>query len=418
MTTVPIGVGAYDRKSAKEPEIQLINRFLEGDPTNLVEHTALLSRFGTKGLGYFPPNTSTGIIRGLYSKEGLFDSNLFVVSGNNLYRRMTDGTRQQITGTVHGTGRPYLTWVRGAGYQRLVISDGQLLQYYDGGSHATGILTTTATPTNQVIEIAGTYYSWHATDVDYNSPDGTAAHPFLALLGSDPLVSMENMLNFAGVPGVDFSSALGAANTVVTALADTSTTPSTKLTLTAISEGTDGNLITTSVYSGASMSWSGATLTGGGIHALHGIYVPTGETIGPVCTLDSFVLCAVNNSQKFFYLRPASVIIDALDFDYKESNPDFIVDMVRMGDFAVIVGSGSTEFWYATGDSNQPLAPVDGRTMARGAVEGTVLELNGETILVGNDEVVYAIGNGMRRISNHGIEERIRTQIRREKGIT
>lgn len=224
MTNLPLGVGAYKRTYGGEPEIELKNRFLEQNPTNLIEKIALLTRCGTNELNAF----SGGQNRGQFTKPGLFGGDLFVVSGPNLWRYAEDGTKRQIVGTINGTGHPITTWQKGIGYERLFIGDGLLLQYYEGGSHAAGSLTLSGTISNQVITIAGVYYSWNAA-VDTNAPDGSATHPWLANPGTDPLVAMANLLNFNGTRGVDFSSALGGPNTVVSG---SSAPPSAQGTLT------------------------------------------------------------------------------------------------------------------------------------------------------------------------------------------
>ena len=417
MTTVPLGIHAYKRTFGGEPEIKLINRFVEADPSNLRERTALLSRAGTKLLAYFYGINTLIAPRGLYSKPGLFNNDLFVVTGTSLYRYSEAGVRISISSDIGGTGRPFMVWDRGSNYQRMFISDGQLLSYYDGGSHATGILTSTVTPTNQILQIGTTYYGWNAS-VNANSPNGTATNPFLCKFGTDPMLSMANMLNFVGVRGTDFSTVIGGPSTVVTAVASGGS-PATILTLSAISDGTDANTVATAVFSGAAgLSWGAATLLGGGNHALFGVAVPTGEGISALANLNHFIMCAVTNSQKIFYLRPASVTMGALDFASKESNPDPVVDMITAGDFVYVIGSGSTEVWYATGQNASPLGPVLGRTAARGALAGTAVNIRDDIFLVGDDGVVYSMLNGPVRISDHAIEERIRTQLRREKGLT
>jgi hypothetical protein len=159
-----------------------------------------------------------GSIRGLFAKKGLMNGDLFVVSGANLWRYAADGTKTQITGIVNGTGHPYIAWMKGIGYEYLFIADGLRLQYYAGGSHATGTLTLSGGAiTDQIIEIGGVYYSWNS-DVTSGTEDGTSANPWLANPGTDPLVAMANLLNFNGVPGVDFSENLTGPSTAVTAV--------------------------------------------------------------------------------------------------------------------------------------------------------------------------------------------------------
>lgn len=399
------------------PEIVLKNRFVEQTPTNLKEHTSLLTRPATKLLEYFPADSQTGKVRGTYSKAGVFNSDLFVVSGKNFYRY--DGTTvQQIQGEILGSGSPRVGFVRGAGYERLFIADSLLLNFYDGGTHATGTMTDdgSATFTSAVVQIGTTYYGWNS-NVDNNSPDGSAAHPFLCLPGGTHAQYLENMMNmimFVGTRGVDFSTTLTTANLQVTA-----TSSATTLTLTAKSGNTDGNAIATAVTGDAHLSFANATLTGGGVHALHGVPIPDGEGVSLVAVLNSFVWVGVNDSQKFYYVRPGETTVDALDFANKESQPDPLSDLVVIGDVMVVIGTASTEFWSATGDNDNPFAPITGRTLSRGAVPGTAVAIDEATImLVGNDNRVYSVSGVPNVVSDHGIEERIRRQLRREAGIT
>lgn len=420
MTTVPLGQGAYKRQFAGEPEIKLENRFLETQPLNMKEHTGLLSRSGTAALVAI-----AGLGRGNYSLEGLFGGDLFTVAGSTLYRYNSAGTQTTITGLINGTGNPTVAWMKGIGYEYLFIADGLLLQYYAGGTAAAGTLTfTPGAITNQVIEIGGTYFSWNA-NVDNNAPAGTALHPWLAKLGGTDAISLTNMaklLDFNGTRGVDFSTALGGPNTLVTA---PTTALTTTLTVTARTTLAAGNAITTSVYSGAGLAWGGATLSGGNVHALQGVAVPDGLGIQALASVSSYVLASVANSQKFFWLNPGAVTIDPLNFAEKESHPDNIVDMVMQGDTIIICGDGSTENWNATGVLASPFAPYEGRVYMRGAVAGTLVLVKDSVILVGDDGVVYSIGYGfgttaqwgVHRVSTHGIEERIRTQLRREQGL-
>lgn len=419
MTNLPLGVGAYKRNYAKEPEIKLINRFLEKAPTNLKEKIALLTRPGTKKLETFAPTTSLGRIRANYSLKGLFDSDLFVVSGSRLYRY--DGTtKTTISGTLGGEqdDAPRQTWAKGEGYQHLWIADGTHLHYYPGGTHASATLTYDGSGSyaTDVLIIEGVYYTWSAT---LNDPldDGTIAHPFKAMNTGSLLDRMADMLNFSGVPGVDFSLTLGGANTLVTAEV---TTPTTVLTVTARSGETDGNAIDVTLGGGASgnLAWSSATLIGGGTHTLHQVLTPDGVAINAVTSLNGFVLASVAFSQRFYIIRPGETEIDAGLFAAKEGSADPIIDMATVGDVAIIAGSGSTEYWSATGDNDAPLAPIQGRAIARGIVPGTLVVVDdGTYCVVSSDWKVYSVSDAPRPISDNGIEERIRRQLRREAGL-
>lgn len=409
MVALPLGKGAYRRDYASEPEIQCLNRFFEVNPTNTTDGTALLARPGTTPL--VSPGAD-GIPRGFFSAPGLHSGDLFFVVGKTLYRYRPDGTLITIGGEVLGNGKPSMTFMTGAGYQRLFIADGTLLQYYAGGSKGTSVLTVSGTITNQVIRIGSSYFSW-SSDVSGNA-SGTSSSPWLAKLGANNAESLANMvklLAFTGVRGVDFSANLGGQNGDVTAVST-----STTMTVTSKSDLAAANSIATTVFSGTGLSWGTATITGAGTHVLQGIAMPDGLAAQSVAALAGHVLVSVANSGRFYWVKPGEVVIDPLNFATAESQPDNIVDMMSVGDTVWIIGDGSTEAWYATGDLNAPFAPTRGRVYARGVVPGTAVRIKDQVILVGSDGIVYAIGGGVQRVSHHGIEERIRKQLERERG--
>jgi hypothetical protein len=109
-----------------------------------------------------------------------------------------------------------------------------------------------------------------------------------------------------------------------------------------------------------------------------------------------------------FFLEPGSTTVNTLDFFSKESNPDPVLDLLTAGDVFIAAGAGSIETWYPTGNADAPFAPIEGRTIARGIVDGSLVLVQDTPVFVGADGVVYAVGQGLTRISNHGIEERIR----------
>lgn len=418
MTTLQLGYSAYRRNYGKAPEIRLENRFLEKAPQNLRENTTLLTRPGTKHLADFPNSDPDGHIRANYAMTGLFNGDLFTVSGDRLWR--FDGTtRTAILGTIGGDGydAPRYAWAKGEGYEHLFLADGTRLYFYPGGTHAKGVLTYDGSGSydTDVLIIGGTYYTWSATLTDPDD-DGTSAHPFKAKNSGDLFENMVKLLKFEGTPGVDFSLTLGGPSPIVRG----KKISSTELEITALSEEDDGDLITTSLGSGASgnLSWGDTHLDNGGNHVLHQIATPEMVGITALASLNGFVLCSVANSQRFYWIRPGEVSIDPLDFAAKESGPDPIVDMMTVGDIVVVAGTGSTEYWASTGDNALPVAPIQGRTTSAGIVPGTLTVINeGTYCCVGSDWRVYAVGDGPVPISDNGIEERIRRQLRREAGL-
>lgn len=416
MATLPLGLGAYRRTFANEPEIRLENRYVEAAPTNLKEHVALISRPGTQGLATFDPDVAGAKLRGYYSKKGLFNNDLFIVSGANFWRY--DGTTKiHIVGVVHGTDSPRVTWMKGIGYEYLFIADGTALYYYNGGSHASGVLTSDGTQNHAAVITIGTaHYTWAGSLSDPAS-DGSVTHPWVVKPGATAAEDVSNLVDtiiFDGTPGTDFSLNLTGPSLVVTA----NLTSADVMTATYVDNSTAGNSIATT-ETGSHFSWGAATLAGGGTHALVQVPLPDGQLAESVANLASFVQVSVGNTQKFYWIEPGSTTIDPENFAEKESAPDPIIDMATVGDVLILAGSGSLEFWQATGDTDEPFAPIEGRAMSRGIVPGSLVVVDeGTFIMVGNDWRVYSVGASALPISDHGIEERIRVQLRREAGLT
>lgn len=430
-----MGQGAYERLAAGVPEIVLRNRYVELAPTNLREHSMLLSRPATTPQLTFDPgdfSETFGSMRGNYFFGGLFDDSMFVVCGENLYRIHPDMSVTAIAGVINGTGHPEVGWQKGAGYERLFITDGLLLQFYAGTSGAKGTLTLSGTVTDGVdkFEVGGVYYTWGAS---FSGSDaGTSANPFVVNpTDTNSNVDALNQLVLAimdsGTPGVDYSATISGPNTQVSAVSNAPFPPAaTSVVFSALNPGAGGNAITTTVTGGAALAFGAATLQNGGIEALEGVTMPDGVAASTLTQVSSYVLVGVAKSQMFYWINPGEIVIDPLDFASKESSPDDIVSMRTVGDQAIIMGEVSTENWYATGDLTAPFAPIEGRVYQRGAISGTPCVVNEGVMLVGDDGAAYEIGYtyggttdwGVHRISNHGIEERIRRQIRREQGLT
>jgi len=409
MPQIPLGRQAYQRDFANEIEIQCLNRFFETNPTNPEDQVSLLARPGSTPL---VTTSDVGLVRGFYSHPGFFNGDLFFVTGTSMYRYTTTGTLIPISSYIENQGQVSMTFMIGAGYEYLFITDGTLLQYYKGGVKGTSVLTVTGSITNQVIQIGANYYTWGTSP--HGVAAGTAASPWVATLGGTTAQSLQNMVNllsFTGALGTDFSSNLGGQNPDVTAVVSGNT-----IVLTSKSDLSSANSIATTVYSGTGMAFGTTTITGAGVHVLYGIEMPNGLPVKSCASLASHVLLSITGSNQFYFLRPGSLVVDPLDFATAESQPDVLQDLVTVGDTVWMIGEGHTEAWYATGDSLSPFQPTQGRVYDRGAVPGTAVKVKDEVIIVGFDGIVYSIGRGVQRISHHGIEERIRTQLKRESG--
>ena len=407
MTTLPLGQGAYDRQYGRMPEVEMVNRFFEEDPTNQAEGSALLTRPCTAVL----TAAGAGPIRKLFSVPGAFGGDLFIVSGEQLFR--WDGTTlTPITGTISGTGEPEMAVVTGLDFEHLFIADGLVLSLYRGTSFATGTLTLTpSTPPDiaaQTVQIGTTYYQWAATLT--GTPDGSSGDPFQVLVGADDAGSIANLqaaINASGTAGVEYSSTISSPNTQVRASEITATT----LTAQALERGTGGNSIATTV-TGAQLAWGAATLENGGLNVLNGVELPNGEGVSSVTSLGAFTVAVVANSQRWYFVRPGEVTIASLDFFAAEDEPDEIVAARQVGDVVIFFGQSSVETWYLTGDitaDGDAFLPVDGQAYSIGCVPGTIVKIKDFVMFVGTDNIVYRMSGAPTPIRNNsGIFERIR----------
>ena len=82
MVKIPLGTSIHQRSIAKQPEIRLLNRFFEMNPTNLVDQVSLLVRpyiAALDNIGYWPITNS-------FSQDGTLDGDAFMLSDNDMYR--------------------------------------------------------------------------------------------------------------------------------------------------------------------------------------------------------------------------------------------------------------------------------------------------------------------------------------------
>lgn len=240
------------------------------------------------------------------------------------------------------------------------------------------------------------------------------------------MVDFGNGYSLTNPPVVSF---VGGGGSGATAMATVgSPSPGQVVVFTALTPGTGGNAVPFVVTGGTALVASSATLINGGVDALLGCEIPGGLAPCSLSQVSSYVVVAINDSQQFYWINPGDVTIDALNFASKESSPDNITHVRAVGDQLLVIGEKSTENWYATGNLAAPFAPVEGRVYARGAITGTPVVVDDGIFMVGDDGRVYSIGFqsgdatdagwGVTRVSNNGIEERIRYQIRREAGLT
>lgn len=138
------------------------------------------------------------------------------------------------------------------------------------------------------------------------------------------------------------------------------------------------------------------------------ISMPDNRDVTDIDSLNGYTLIGTP-SGRFYWLPPGSDTVDALDFATAESQPDGNVAVRRLGDEIWFFGSKSVEPWQATGDQDLPFSPVPGRQYDRGCLaRDTVRRFDNTLVWVGENCVVYKAAGVPQRISNNGIEERLR----------
>jgi hypothetical protein len=345
---IPLGTTDFSRSAGGMPDIDLINRYFEIDPTNQDDQVALLSR---PALQMFW-QAGDGPIRQVYSQPGTFGDALFFVSGDTVFKLKPDFTQTTI-GTL-GTTDANVSMTATPTYQ--FIADGDALYYYTENDYARGTLTATGAIVNGDKVVVGTVtYQFTSGDVDTGTPLGTAGAPWLVALGATTQISLENLFDAiaaTGEAGTTYSTALEANLDVAVVSSDATT-----LVIRAAEAGTGGNTVVTT-ETGANIAWGAATLANGGGTVFDEVDVPDGDGIISVGFIAQFVICVVSQGQgkngRYYWIEPGEIIIDPLNYATAEKAPDPVWQVVVSGDKFWLPGSSSIEVWYPAGD---PLAP-------------------------------------------------------------
>jgi len=399
---VPLTRTTWRRDYAGGVQLQLLNRFFEEDPSSTIDDTALIARPGTDSYRAF----GSGTMRGNFTQQGFFGGDLFVASGQTLYR--WDGTTETaITGVLSAEDTPVsITYQASPGVERLWIADGATLYYYEGDTKSRGNLDAdealNVSP-GDVVLIDTVYYEFVASGVDAGTPAGTLADPWLVLIGATSEFSLSNLsaaIGNTGTPGGTYSTALLANPNV-----EVRRLEQYRLNVQAVVPGAGGDTIVTTTTA-ANLTWGAATLENGGLDILTPVDVPEGGTEAAVSltTLAAYVIVSVAGSQRMYFIRPGEFWIEV--FAEAESEPDVVLQVVTVGSSFWALGESTIEPWTATGDADIPFAPIQGRQMSYGIVAGTALVLEDRVIYV-DDKGIVRDSSGA-RISTHGIEEEIR----------
>lgn len=415
VTSVTFFPSLSARQVAAEPVITLKNRFAEQNPRLNDSPVSLIARPRLKKF----VEVGTGHIRKVFSTPGVFNDDLFVVSGLKLYRGGYGGTfsdkgtiSTQLTGGVSmcavapiGT-TPAFLW----------IAEGGILWVYTDNGQAMGHLEVTGTlANNDTFVIGGVYYKLTTGSVDTGTPNGSSGTPYLVnkgLSNGDAITNLYNAINATGVAGTDYSTNIVDPHATVFA----GSSSSTDLYVYAIEYGTAGNSIAVSETS-ANAAWTAATLAGGGSEQLRQVQVPGDVGAISVAQINSYVIVVpiqtTDLKGQFFWVNPGETKIDPTDFATAERSPDGINQVVVFGEMFWLMGQNTTEPWITTGDATAPMERFKGVLYDRGSWEGAAIQVKDSLVTIDEDGGVWVISGGSNRVSTPDIEEKIRRAIQK-----
>jgi len=416
---LPFARSDFIRGVADVPRVALRNRFVEPNP---VLNNGEGSAIARPGMVKFA-EVGVGPIRGLFSAPGLFNEDLFVASGQSLYRVSSVDGSDTLIGQISQQTVGDVSWAAVANIGetpgRLFLASGGILWVYtqngeaQGQLEATGIIVAT-----DVVRIGGVYYQFVAGSVDAGTPAGTVGSPWLVALGTGNGTAIANLyaaINGTGDVGVQYSTALEP-HPEVRATAFTAS----DLFVNANVAGAGGNVIVTT-ETGAGLAWGAGTLTGGGQPQLRQVTLPNNEGAISVASINSYVIVVPEQSDdfesvgKFYWIVPGETVIDGLDFANAERSPDKILQVRVFGNLFWLLGQETTEPWVTTADPDAPMQRYQSILYDRGSWEGTAVQVKDSLIVVDQDGAVFMISGGQNRISSPSIEERVRKAILTQK---
>lgn len=420
--TVPISVGTFERLVARTPTVPFHNRFVEQNPVLNESAITALARPAMKKF----IEVGTGPGRSVFSAPGLFNDQLFVVSGVFLHTVNRAGVTSTVS-QMSTIGVGDVSWAPvapiGDGPARVFLTEGGILWVYTDDGEAAGVLQASGAALNgdQVV-IDTVYYEFTNASVDAGTPDGTNLNPWLVDLGATTSAAFQNLYNAinaeGGTPGTDYSTAATAHPTV-----RATNVTAADLFVNARDPGVTGNTIATT-ETGANLAWGGGTLSGGGDEQLRQVLVPDDAGAVSVAHINGYVIVIpvqledLKTVGRFYWIDPGETFIDPLNFATAERSSDKVHQVRVYGNMFWLLGENTTEPWQTVGDPDAPMQRFQSILFDRGSWEGTAVQVKDSLIVVDEQGGVFQIAGGQKRISRPDIEERIRKAMLEEARLT
>lgn len=149
--------------------------------------------------------------------------------------------------------------------------------------------------------------------------------------------------------------------------------------------------------------------------SVNDVAMPDGVGVIDVAVINSYVIVipaqGAGINGRFYWVKPAAVIVDALDFATAERSADPVYQVVVFNDQFWLPGQSTTEVWFMSGDDNAPVQRQEGVVFDRGTISGTAIQIKDFMVMFDNDGGVFKIQGGETRISTPDIAERLRKAI-------
>lgn len=148
--------------------------------------------------------------------------------------------------------------------------------------------------------------------------------------------------------------------------------------------------------------------------AISVVAVPDDQLVSSVATLNNYFIVGILGSQKFYWIEPAAITIDPLNFASAERIPDPIIAISVIADEIWFLGLSGPEVWSPTGDADAPFQRVSGRVynegcFSRDTVVSTAINGLPALIWVTDTKAVVKAQGSPEKISNESVEELLKT---------
>lgn len=137
---------------------------------------------------------------------------------------------------------------------------------------------------------------------------------------------------------------------------------------------------------------------------------PDDALVSSITSIDSTLVAVRADTGTMYFRLAGDTTWNALDFFSAERKPDPTLAVRVLGDVLYAFGSATVEQFATTGNAATPFQRIGGAVLNRGIKDRDSLALLDNTLFfVGEDSIVYRLTEGVpARVSDHGIEERIR----------